>query len=77
MNVDQKILNLIHETKWMLRMNLDVPNAAKTVLAREKQFKKYKMHLEQCLYDYKLVSRPTYLLSLLLTFLLWESQQIG
>ncbi|XP_077973667.1 uncharacterized protein LOC120348568 isoform X2 [Styela clava] len=52
-NVDQKILNLIQETKWMLRMNLEVPSAAKTILARETQFKKYKMHLEQCLYDYK------------------------
>lgn len=52
-NADQKILHLIHESKWMLQMKLEIPDSAKVVLAKESQFKQYKMHLEHCLKDYK------------------------
>ncbi|CAK8694917.1 unnamed protein product [Clavelina lepadiformis] len=54
-NADPQILHLIQESKWMLRMKLEIPEAAKTILHREKQFKHYKIHLEQCLHDYKKV----------------------
>ena len=52
LNVDPQIPLLIQEAKWMLRMKLEVPETAKLVLSREKRFKHYKNHLEQCLHDY-------------------------
>ena len=55
-NADSHILNLIHESKWMLRMKLEIPETAKLILAKEKQFKYFKIHLEQCLQDYTAVS---------------------
>ena len=61
MNADSQILNLIHESKWMLRMKLEIPETAKAILAKEKQFKYYKIHLEQCLQDYASVSTLKFL----------------
>jgi len=54
-NADQQIPRQIQEAKWMLRMKLEIPDAAKLLLSKEKQFKHYKIHLEQCLHDYKKV----------------------
>mgnify|MGYP003961386239 CR=1 FL=1 len=40
-NYDRQILQLIRETKWLLRMGIDVPTSAIAVLQQEQKFKKY------------------------------------
>mgnify|MGYP002393457647 CR=1 FL=1 len=38
-NFDNEILQLIRETKWLLRLGLEVPEDAKMVLLQEEKFK--------------------------------------
>jgi dynein heavy chain len=40
-NFDRNILQLIRETKWLKRMNVEVPESARMVLLQESKFKKY------------------------------------
>ena len=72
-NADKQVLNLIHETKWMIRLKLEIPETAELILTKEKQFKHYKIHLEQCLQDYTEVLK---FLELLLRSLLKEKRSL-
>ena len=65
-NFDEKLLLLFEEAKWLSRMNIELPQAAKDLLAQEKKYKLYKSNLEMLVIEYRKVMRqiPTHLFSL-------------
>ena len=40
-NFDQSLIELIHETKWLRRMGLDIPEAAMVLLQQETKYRNY------------------------------------
>ncbi|XP_053397319.1 dynein axonemal heavy chain 5-like isoform X6 [Mercenaria mercenaria] len=52
-NADERVLELIHEAKWLTRLGIQVPESAAAIMAQEARFKNYKSHLELVLNDYK------------------------
>eukprot|EP00762_Andalucia_godoyi_P000483 ANDGO_03248.mRNA.1 Dynein gamma chain len=55
-NFDHEILQLIRETKWLLRLGVDVPESAKMVLLQEDKFKSYYNQLSYALKEYDRVT---------------------
>lgn len=51
-NFDREILQLIRETKWLLRLGVEVPESAKMVLLQEDKFKHYYNQLSYVLKEY-------------------------
>ena len=41
MNFDESLIELVHETKWLRRMGLDIPEAAKVLLQQEIKYRNY------------------------------------
>ena len=52
-----RVLELIHEAKWLTRLGIQVPEAAAAIMAQESRFKNYKSHLELILNEYRQVGR--------------------
>ena len=57
-NLDLYVLQLIRETKCMLRMNCNIPEAAKIILLQEDKFKKYYNELNFFVKEYNRVLAP-------------------
>lgn len=57
-NLDLYVLQLIRETKCMLRMNCNIPEAAKIILLQEDKFKKYHNELNFFVKEYNRVLYP-------------------
>lgn len=55
-NFDREILQLIRETKWLIRMDIEVPESAKMVLLQEAKFKSYHNDLTHLLKEYDRVT---------------------
>lgn len=57
---------LFQESKWLLRLGIDIPQSARELMAQEKKFKQYKSNLDMLLRSYKEVLRkiPHHLLDL-------------
>ena len=88
-----RVLELIHEAKWLSRLAIAIPDSAQQVMSQEARFKGYKDHLELCLQDFQevLESIPPALKDLFqghvdralqnfqpgLTTLAWNSMNIG
>lgn len=88
-----RVLELIHEAKWLTRLDIAIPESAQSVLEQEARFKKYRAHLELVLSEYSLVCQqvPHHLKSLFqphinnvhqqlqpgLSTLAWNSMNIG
>ncbi|XP_013393403.1 dynein gamma chain, flagellar outer arm-like [Lingula anatina] len=51
-NADERVLELIHEAKWLTRLGIEIPESAQSVLNQEDRFKSYKSHLELCLQEF-------------------------
>nr|XP_014351636.1 PREDICTED: dynein heavy chain 8, axonemal-like [Latimeria chalumnae] len=56
-NADQRIVELIEEAKWMVRLGIRVPETALLASRQEKKFKLYRSHLEDVLQEYQQVQR--------------------
>ncbi|XP_064629693.1 uncharacterized protein LOC135488785 isoform X2 [Lineus longissimus] len=54
-NADERVLELIQEAKWLLRLGISIPESAHVVLRQEGRFKNYKDHLELVLKDFDIV----------------------
>lgn len=52
-----RVLELIHEAKWLTRLDIAIPDSAQSVLEQEGRFKKYRAHLELVLSDYRQVCK--------------------
>eukprot|EP00741_Cyanophora_paradoxa_P017811 tig00021017_g17202.t1 len=66
-NFDREILQLIHETKCLQRMGVEVPEVAKMVLLQEEKFKSYYNQLQFVLKEYdRVLSKVPWVLSPLL-----------
>ncbi|XP_052708586.1 uncharacterized protein LOC128183562 isoform X10 [Crassostrea angulata] len=52
-NADERVLELIHEAKWLTRLGIQIPDAAIAIMQQESRFKSYKSHLELVLNEYK------------------------
>ncbi|XP_071818739.1 dynein axonemal heavy chain 5-like isoform X4 [Apostichopus japonicus] len=50
-NVDERILQLMQECRWMHRLQIEVPQAAIVISKQEQRFKKYNDHLQLCLQE--------------------------
>jgi len=88
-----RVLELIHEAKWLTRLGIQIPDSAVSIMQQESRFKNYKSHLELVLNEYREVceSIPEPLVSLFkphiefvdqqlqpgLTTLAWNSMNIG
>lgn len=57
-NLDLYVLQLIRETKCMLRMNCNIPEAAKIILLQEDKFKKYYNELNFFIKEYNRILAP-------------------
>ncbi|XP_077977225.1 dynein axonemal heavy chain 8-like isoform X3 [Glandiceps talaboti] len=55
-NADERVLQLIHECRWMTRLGIAVPDSAQQVMKQEHRFKNYKNHLELCLSEFHEIS---------------------
>ncbi|KAL5009692.1 hypothetical protein ScPMuIL_011997 [Solemya velum] len=54
-NADERVLELIHEAKWLTRLDIQIPETAVAIMQQESRFKSYKSHLQLVLTDYQLV----------------------
>ncbi|KAK6187606.1 hypothetical protein SNE40_005595 [Patella caerulea] len=54
-NSDERVLELIHEAKWLTRLEIQIPDSAMGIMQQEERFKSYKGHLELVLNEYKTV----------------------
>ena len=52
-----RVLELIHEAKWLTRLDIAIPESAQAVLEQEGRFKKYRAHLELVLSEYRSVCK--------------------
>ncbi|XP_052089132.1 uncharacterized protein LOC127725852 isoform X10 [Mytilus californianus] len=52
-NTDERVLELIHEAKWLTRLGIQIPDSATAIMQQESRFKSYKSHLELVLHEYK------------------------
>ncbi|KAJ1151043.1 hypothetical protein NDU88_003830 [Pleurodeles waltl] len=52
-NTDPRLLHLIEETKWMLRLGIQVPETALSAFNQGSKFKQYKSDLEDVLQEYQ------------------------
>ena len=50
-----RVLELIHEAKWLTRLGIQIPESAAAIMAQESRFKNYKSHLELVLNEYRQV----------------------
>jgi dynein heavy chain len=50
-----RVLQLIQEAKWLIRLGIQIPESAQTILRQEGRFKNYKDHLELCLKEFDAV----------------------
>eukprot|EP00002_Diphylleia_rotans_P021973 TRINITY_DN428_c1_g1_i1.p1 TRINITY_DN428_c1_g1~~TRINITY_DN428_c1_g1_i1.p1 ORF type:complete len:4548 (+),score=958.95 TRINITY_DN428_c1_g1_i1:229-13872(+) len=55
-NFDREILQLIRETKWLLRFGIEIPEAARIVLLQEEKFKVYYDQLDYLLREYQRIT---------------------
>ncbi|XP_077343463.1 dynein axonemal heavy chain 5-like [Lithobates pipiens] len=56
-NTDMRIIHLIEETKWMLRLGIHVPEAALHAYQQADKFKMYKSNLQDVVEDYERIQR--------------------
>ncbi|KAL4232681.1 hypothetical protein ACF0H5_007369 [Mactra antiquata] len=56
-NADERVLELIHEAKWLTRLGIQIPESAAAIMAQESRFKNYKSHLELVLNEYREVCK--------------------
>ncbi|XP_076466964.1 uncharacterized protein LOC143298129 [Babylonia areolata] len=77
-NADERVLELIHEAKWLTRLDIAIPESAQSVLDQEARFKKYRAHLELVLSEYRDVCRqvPRSLQPLFAPHILHVQQQL-
>ncbi|KAK6987323.1 dynein heavy chain 5 axonemal [Biomphalaria glabrata] len=77
-NADERILELIHEAKWMTRLDIQIPESAFSVVMQEARFKGYKSHLELVLSDFRVVCQdiPSPLMKLFRPHILNVQQQL-
>ncbi|RDD45872.1 Dynein heavy chain 5, axonemal [Trichoplax sp. H2] len=54
-NADERVSQVIHEGRWMARLNIQLPENAVAILSQESRFKKYKHNLEAVLHEFKRV----------------------
>ncbi|KAJ8314952.1 hypothetical protein KUTeg_007102 [Tegillarca granosa] len=54
-NADERVLELIHESKWLTRLGIQIPESANAIMQQESRFKNYKSHLELVLNEYRTV----------------------
>ena len=54
---DVRVLELIHEAKWLNRLGITIPDAAQQIMRQEARFKSYNDHLQLCINEFKQVSR--------------------
>ncbi|ESO89151.1 hypothetical protein LOTGIDRAFT_229063 [Lottia gigantea] len=54
-NSDERVLELIHEAKWLTRLDIQIPESAMNIMQQEERFKSYKGHLELVLNEYRSV----------------------
>uniref|UniRef100_A0A8C5PKA2 Dynein heavy chain n=1 Tax=Leptobrachium leishanense TaxID=445787 RepID=A0A8C5PKA2_9ANUR len=52
-NTDWRIIHLMEETKWMLRLGIDVPEAAVVAFQQAEKFKLYKSDLQDMVQEYE------------------------
>ncbi|XP_029452717.1 dynein gamma chain, flagellar outer arm-like [Rhinatrema bivittatum] len=52
-NTDMRILQVIEETKWMMRFGIQIPEAAMLAFKQGEKFKLYRSHLEGMLQEYE------------------------
>ena len=48
-----RVLQLIHEAKWLTRLGIQIPEAAHHIMVQESRFKSYNDHLQLCITDFK------------------------
>ncbi|CAL1527205.1 unnamed protein product [Lymnaea stagnalis] len=77
-NADERVLELIHEAKWMTRLDIQVPDSALAVMQQEGRFKSYKSHLELVLSEFKELCKaiPDPLVKLFKPHVLYVHQQL-
>ncbi|XP_041355189.1 dynein gamma chain, flagellar outer arm-like isoform X3 [Gigantopelta aegis] len=56
-NADERVLELIHEAKWLTRLEVPIPESAAAIMQQEGRFKNYKSHLELVLTEYRKVCK--------------------
>ncbi|XP_018425842.1 PREDICTED: dynein gamma chain, flagellar outer arm-like [Nanorana parkeri] len=56
-NTDMRIIHLIEETKWMLRLGISVPEAALQAHQQADKFKMYKSNLQDVVEEYERIQR--------------------
>ncbi|KAM5165175.1 dynein axonemal heavy chain 5-like [Mantella aurantiaca] len=56
-NTDMRIIHLIEETKWMLRLGIRVPEAALQAYQQADKFKMYKSNLQDVVEEYERIQR--------------------
>ncbi|XP_073445808.1 uncharacterized protein [Dendrobates tinctorius] len=56
-NTDMRILQLIEETKWMLRLGIHVPEAALLAFHQAEKFKLYRSSLEDVVKEYRRIQQ--------------------
>ncbi|KAM8953036.1 dynein axonemal heavy chain 5-like [Pelodytes ibericus] len=56
-NTDWRIIHLIEETKWMLRLGIHVPEAAVVAFQQGEKFKMYKSDLQDMVSEYEKLKR--------------------
>ena len=52
-NFFSRVLQLIHEAKWLTRLGIQIPEAAHHIMVQESRFKSYNDHLQLCITDFK------------------------
>ena len=51
-----RVLELIHEAKWLTRLGIQIPDTAHHIMVQEARFKSYNDHLQLCITEFKQVS---------------------
>ncbi|OWF37572.1 Dynein heavy chain 5, axonemal [Mizuhopecten yessoensis] len=77
-NADERVLELIHEAKWLTRLGIQIPESAVSIMQQESRFKNYKSHLELVLNEYREVceSIPEPLIKLFTPHMEFVEQQL-
>uniref|UniRef100_A0A7S1PHU2 AAA+ ATPase domain-containing protein n=1 Tax=Percolomonas cosmopolitus TaxID=63605 RepID=A0A7S1PHU2_9EUKA len=59
-NFDREILKLLRETKWLMRLGVQVPSSASIVLLQENKFKSYLNRLTHLLNEYARITKQVH-----------------
>ena len=55
LNPTFRVLELIQEAKWLVRLGVQIPESARQILRQEGRFKSYRDHLRLCLSQFQSV----------------------